>query len=273
MLHKCRKFMEKTVSDRIKVVQNNRLCFGCPKSGHQSKSCQSRSVCDVCHKQHPTCLHAQQSKEWSQSQEQPSTTQEKHRRISQYVQHKEATTPATSNRVVLEEADKQTAAIIPVWLSSSYQPVQEVLVYALLDSQSDTFVLGEIAESLEVKKEPVKLRISTMTSRTTLVDSQKIDDLQVRGFYTDKICSPPVYTRDFIPANRSHIPADETTKAWSHLKHLQGETAPLQDCEVGLLIGYNCSHRLCFQASCTAHGPWMECCWPQQSLPRLRWWH
>ncbi|KAI3352912.1 hypothetical protein L3Q82_019485 [Scortum barcoo] len=125
-------------------------------------------------------------------------------------------------------------------------PAQEVLVYALLDSQSDTtFVLSEIAESLEVSKEPIKLKLSTMTSRTTLVSSQRIDNLQVRGFYTDKkISLPPVYTRDFIPTNRSHIPTNETAKAWSHLEHLQGEMAPLQDCEVGLLIGYNCSQAL-----------------------------
>ena len=115
-----------------------------------------------------------------------------------------------------------------------------------MDSQSDTtFVLSEIAESLEVNKEPVKLKLSTMTSRTTLVSSQRIDNLQVRGFYTvKKISLPPVYTRDFIPANRSHIPTDETAKAWSYLEHLQGEISPLQDCEVGLLIGYNCSQAL-----------------------------
>ena len=35
MLHKCRKLMEKTVPDRIKFIQSERLCFGCLKSGHQ----------------------------------------------------------------------------------------------------------------------------------------------------------------------------------------------------------------------------------------------
>ncbi|XP_067432783.1 uncharacterized protein [Thunnus thynnus] len=253
-LHKCRKFMEKPVPDRIKFVQTERLCFGCLKSGHHSKSCNSRSVCDVCHKRHPTCLHAVRPKEeqnplqakQTQSQEKPSTSQEKHQERPQSTQPKGTTTAATSNRVILEEANTQTAAIIPVWLSSTSQAAQEVLVYALLDSQSDTtFILSEVAETLEVNKRQVKLKLSTMTSRTTLVSSQRVDNLQVRGFYTDKkISLPPVYTRDFIPANRTHIPTDETAKAWSHLEHLQGEIAPLQDCEVGLLIGYNCSQAL-----------------------------
>ncbi|KAL6457443.1 hypothetical protein MHYP_G00344060 [Metynnis hypsauchen] len=126
------------------------------------------------------------------------------------------------------------------------QPAQEVLVYALLDTQSDTtFVLREVADALEADKEQVKLKLSTMTSRTTVVSSQRMKDLQVRGFYSSKkIFLPPAYTRDFIPVNRAHIPTGETAKAWPHLEHLQEDVAPLQDCEVGLLIGYNCSQAL-----------------------------
>lgn len=37
-LHKCRKFMEKMMSERIKFVQAEKLCFGCLKSGHYPKS-------------------------------------------------------------------------------------------------------------------------------------------------------------------------------------------------------------------------------------------
>ena len=119
-------------------------------------------------------------------------------------------------------------------------------MYALLDFQSDTtYVLSEVAEALEANKEQVKLKLSTMTSRTTVVSSQRVNNLQVRGFYSGKkISLPPVYTKEFIPANRAHILTNVTAKAWSHLKHLQEGIAPLQDCEVGLLIGYNCSQAL-----------------------------
>ncbi len=37
-LHMCRKFMDKAVSDRIKFVQAEKLCFGHLKSGHHSKN-------------------------------------------------------------------------------------------------------------------------------------------------------------------------------------------------------------------------------------------
>ncbi|XP_030606244.1 uncharacterized protein LOC115794743 [Archocentrus centrarchus] len=276
-LHTCKRFMEKPVADRVRFIQVGRLCFGCLKHGHHSKSCNSRSVCDLCQKRHPTCLHEERNKEkqnspqarQTQGQEMSSMTQEG----AQSAQHQEITTPATSNTVILHGENAQTAAIIPVWISCTTQPAQEILVYALLDSQSDTtFVLNEVTEALDVNKEQVKLKLSTMTSRTTVVCSQRVTNLQVRGFYSSqRISLPPVYTRDFIPANRTHIPTNETAKAWHHLEYLQDEIAPLQDCEVGLLIGYNCSQALLPRevvsgkenqpyAQRTEHGAWMEHC-------------
>ena len=238
--------MWKKQSQTVKFVQAERLCFGCLKPGHVSKSCNQRSVCDTCNRRHPTCLHEERDKgQQSPSQDRSATSQERSRERPQATQ-RETIAVATSNRVILEENNKQTSAIIPVWLSSAAQPSQEVLTYALLDSQSDTtFVLSEVANALEADKEQVKLKLSTMTSRTTLVSSQRVNNLQVCGFYSNKkIHLPPTYTRDFIPANRTHIPTAKTAKAWPHLEHLQDDVAPLQDCEVGLLIGYNCSQAL-----------------------------
>ncbi len=247
IVHKCRKLMEKSVSDKIKFVQAEKLCFGCLKPGHFSRNCKSRSVCDMCHKMHPTCLHEEQIKEnLKLLQAKSSASEERQRERPPSVQPKEMTTVVTSNRVIIDEINMQTAAIIPVWISSITQPAQEILVYALLDSQSDTtFILNEVAEALDASKEQVKLKLSTMTSRTTVVSSQKVKHLQVRGFYSGKrISLPPVYTLEFIPANRTHIPTNETAKVWSHLNHLQDKIAPLQDCEVGLLVGYNCPQTL-----------------------------
>ena len=253
-LQKCRNLRDKPISDRITFIQAEKLCFGCLKLGHHSKSCNSRSVCDVCSKRHPTCLHEERSKEQqtqprterNTSKEKPRPSQERNNESTQSTQHQGVFTAATANRVLFHEPNMQTAAIIPVWLSATTQPAREILVYALLDSQSDTtFALSEVVEALEVTKEQVHLKLSTMSSKTTVVSSQKVNNLQVRGFFSGKkIALPPVYTREFIPANRTHIPTDETAKSWSHLEHLQGEIAPLQDCEVGLLIGYNCSQAL-----------------------------
>ena len=57
VLAKCRKFIERTIQDRVKFVQAERLCFGCLKTGHHSKTCENKGTCQICQKRHPTCLH------------------------------------------------------------------------------------------------------------------------------------------------------------------------------------------------------------------------
>ena len=67
------------------------------------------------------------------------------------------------------------------------------------------------------------------------------EGLKVRGIRSRTwVTLPQVYERDSIPANRSHIPTAETIKHQPHLKSLRDKLPPLQDVEVGLLIGYNC---------------------------------
>lgn len=227
------------MTDRVKFIQTEQLCFGCLKPGHHSKGCKNRSICEKCSKRHPTCLHEERVKE-EKKPPQDRTNQNNQAQIQ------EVTTTATTNRVICLEGNTQTAAIIPVWLSLITQPTKEVFVYALLDSQSDTtFILSEVAESLHTTKEPVKLELSAMTSKTTVVQSHRLKELQVRGFHSNKrISLPPIFKREFIPVNEDHIPTNKTVKAWPHLERLQTEIAPLQDCDVGLLIGYNCSQAL-----------------------------
>lgn len=158
----------------------------------------------------------------------------------------EITSTATSNQVMHNGNSTYASTIVPVWLSTTSNPEVEVLVYALLDSQSDsTFILQERAETLDAQMESVQLKLSTLASKQTVIPSHKLVGLQVRGFYSAKKISLPVtYSRDFIPASLSHIPTPKTARAWSHLEHLAEEIAPLIDCDIGLLIGYNCSQAL-----------------------------
>ncbi|KAK0141235.1 hypothetical protein N1851_021749 [Merluccius polli] len=127
-------------------------------------------------------------------------------------------------------------------MSTTANPEEEILVYALLDTQSDTtFILKDIADQLHVKQDLVRLKISTVTSIAKVASSHKLYGLQVRGLMADeRIKLPVTYTREYIPANKSDIPTCKTAKGWPHLEHLADEMPPELDCEVGLLIGYNC---------------------------------
>ena len=132
--------------------------------------------------------------------------------------------------------------IVPVWLSYKNCPSKEILTYALLDTQSDTtFILNDTASDLQLPCEPMKLSLSTMTSQHTKIDSTRVRDLQVRAFNSgDKVFINQAYTRDFIPADRSHIATRDTVDGWQHLHEIIDELPPIQSCEVGILIGYNC---------------------------------
>ncbi|XP_049331584.1 uncharacterized protein LOC125799285 [Astyanax mexicanus] len=252
----CRKFKERPVKERVKYVQTKKLCFACLRPGHHSKSCERRSVCNTCNGRHPTCLHEDRAKadEGVQADRQrESGKPSKGKEMSKEPKHSdtesttiEVTSIAMSNQVMHNGNSTYASTIVPVWLSTTRNPDAEVLIYALLDSQSDsTFILHERAEALDTQMDPVQLRLSTLASKQTVIPSHKLAGLQVRGFYSSKkIPLPVTYSRDFIPASLSHIPTPKTARAWSHLEHLAEEIAPLIDCEIGLLIGYNCSQAL-----------------------------
>ncbi|XP_058509227.1 uncharacterized protein LOC131475275 [Solea solea] len=136
--------------------------------------------------------------------------------------------------------------IVPVWVSSISNPGMERLVYALLDTQSDTvFIEQEVNNSLQTETHPVRLKLTTMIGKDALIHSQRVSGLRVRGYYSNILIDlPPTYTKDCIPVNRTHIPTCETARHWNHLTTIADEIPPQLECEVGLLIGYNCSRAL-----------------------------
>lgn len=104
-----------------------------------------------------------------------------------------------------------------------------------------TLVLDDVAQDLDANIENVCLRLSTMSTRSSVIPSQKLTNLQVRGYYLEKrIPLSPLFRQELIPADRSHIPTSETALKWPHLEHLADKIPPPLDCEIGLLIGYDC---------------------------------
>jgi hypothetical protein len=84
-----------------------------------------------------------------------------------------------------------------------------------------------------------------MTAQNSVIQCGSVSGQQVRGLTSAvKITIPHSYTRDFIPLDRSQIPTKNTDKKLSHLQELADELPPLQNCDVGLLIGCNCPQAL-----------------------------
>ncbi|XP_067945018.1 uncharacterized protein [Watersipora subatra] len=151
---------------------------------------------------------------------------------------------ATCNR--LKAATGLNSMIVPVWLSSSNQPDHEVLVYALLDTMSDTtFVTNQAVAQLDTLGQQTTLKLTTMTSKNKDTPCMMHNDLTIRGYKTtDKIKVPCAYTRDSIPLDRDHISTAEVAKSWAHLKMIACELPKLDNVEVGMLIGYDTSRAL-----------------------------
>ncbi len=224
-------FTSKSVEDKRKLILDNNLCFGCLRKGHISKDCRSKATCNICKKHHPTPLH----------EDRPSSAAVTFSHAMQAEQN------TSSLSCCVDSGDGgSTSMIVPVWISSTSTPERETLVYALLDTQSsNTFVDQEVCERMGTISEPIKLKLTTMMGKDSVVQSERVSGLRVRGFSSHGLISlPPAYTRDFIPLERSHIPTPETARRWNHLNEIALEIPMLLDFKVGLLIGYDCSRAL-----------------------------
>ena len=234
----CPTFARKPIEVKKSYIFENQLCFGCLRKGHSSKECKRRHTCGACGRPHPTCLHDDGDKRsilgtetgGEVAKEPTSSGDLTGREIH----------AATANTVLRRAS--ATSTIVPVFLSSIEEPHREILTYALLDTQSDSsFVLEGLLGELKVDTQPVHLKLSTMTAIDSVTASINVRGLQVRGLHSKKLIQlNHAYTRNFIPADKSSIPTKNTARQWSHLKHLANQLPPLQDCEVGLLIGNDC---------------------------------
>ncbi|KAK0144743.1 hypothetical protein N1851_016802 [Merluccius polli] len=120
VIAKCRKLAEKYIS---RSCQAEKLCFGCLKTGHHSRSCDNRSTCEKCQKRHPTCLHDDQFRERLRS------TPLRRDISKEILPKREIAATATTNRVMQEGPNTQTSLI-----------------------SDTTFILDEVAQDLDTAK-------------------------------------------------------------------------------------------------------------------------
>ena len=228
-LPNCPRFLQKSLADRRKFIQEQKRCYGCLRTGHGSRNCEQKHTCQLCKGKHPTCLHDNDFQPKKEMEAASSNTEK-------------AAALHTHGKV----KSTITSTIVPVWVSTEANPHKETLVYALLDTQSNTtFVDQTITNGLNAHSEPVKLKLTTMTDQGSDVPCERVTGLRVRGYTSNIVISiPSAYTKELIPSDPTHIPTNETAKSWPHLRPIANEVPPLLECEVGLLIGYNCAQAL-----------------------------
>lgn len=136
--------------------------------------------------------------------------------------------------------------LTPPWLCQCGSPRSTIRVWKglfmpCLTPKVTVFIDQEVSHSLQGKSHPVRLKLTTMIGKDELMHSERVSGLRERGYSSTIIIDlPTAYTKDCIPVNRTHIPTCETVRYWNHLTTIADETPPKLECEVGLLIGYNC---------------------------------
>lgn len=234
----CKMFLRKSLDERKSFLKEKGLCFGCLSEGHISKYCKKRRKCNKCSKFHPSCLHIGQNVDTNKESNGVLRSDNQNTAVAS----NDKGSHSGSSFFNRSTSTSLCSMVVPVYLSHRDTPSNERLVYALLDTQSDTtFALESTCQALGLSGADVKLSLSTMFAENKVVDSQRIQGLMVRGINSDeKVSLPDTYTRSIIPANRSHIPTPEMANSWPHLQELADHLMPCTDNEVGLLIGYNC---------------------------------
>ena len=250
LIEDCQRFKSMSVSERHNAVTRLGLCRGCLYRGHIWKDCRSRRRWEKCGCSHPTLLHddararprdASARREMGVVRD-ASNLQEKSR-IDRCTQ-----TQATSLKIGVEGdvplgPSCSHTMIVPVILRNEMEPTQQVIVYAVLDPQSDAcFASESTLKKISGQGEDVILQLNTMAGKTR-IETQRVTNLSVQGLSvgSGRIILPVTYSRDEIPTERWLIPKREITRKWRHLAHLEEELPPyFPDAEIGLLIGVNC---------------------------------
>ena len=197
----CKEFLSKTVDGRKAFARQKGLCFGCLSSDHVAKFCKQRKTCKVCNHLHPTSLHGDR-RDVAKGKEMH--TKNSDSKPSSSSQHSVSGCSSTS-LMNHSGMGHMSSMILPVYVSHESCPGNERLVYALLDSQSDTtFILEDTCSALGLSGVEVDLLLSTMYAENKLVKSSRISGLKVRGFNESESCSCCVYTANHASRPVSH---------------------------------------------------------------------
>ena len=172
------------MDDRSSFVWTNYLCYGCLCPGHRTRFCRNRILCKRCSKNHPTSLHGYVYK----PEDKKSNTLDETGDSTSSAQAQSTEVPTEGNKVdpkvtqihgvtlmTGSNSANKSSLILPVWISHRDNPDNELLIYALLDTQSDTtFVIDDTCQALGVEGLKTQLILSTIFARNQVIDSNRV---------------------------------------------------------------------------------------------------
>jgi hypothetical protein len=122
-LEHCEKFKNMNLQERNECVKRHGLCLASFMWGHRRRDCRHKKQCDVCKRYHPTFLH---DFAWARTMTPQVSTAVK------------PTANATTHCArCIDTGGNCFSPIMPVWLWHQDDPENMVMVFAILDNQSD----------------------------------------------------------------------------------------------------------------------------------------
>ena len=227
-LDECLRFIDMTVEERIKLIFHQKLCLTCfdkISDDHVAKTCKKKQICKICKDKHPTTLHGHNCK----------------------------TLKSLSVYQAGESVQQNISmSIVPVRISHQNNPLLEMIVYALLDENSQgVFAKDSVLDDLKVNKRQTCITTESINGRefdlANAVDGLIVKPMpeieQVYG--SAAILLPTGYSRETLPLHGREIPTKEKVKEWKHLERIL-EHLPKYDASIplGLIIGANCPKAL-----------------------------
>ena len=215
----CSCFAKLPHQDKIAIIRDSALCYGCLKQGHRSTDCRRRASCSICASRHPTSLHIDRSGGNSERSENGGPT---------------ATSCTTKGGASV--SFRPALPIVPVVL---HHGLERKCTLAFLDSGSThSFISEGLLKTLKLQSLP-----QTRLSLTTVDREVSITTRIVKGAWLSNknggniLEMPQLFSLENIPVDFADFRTQTEISKW---KHLEGVKLDLyQNEEVELLLGSN----------------------------------
>ncbi|XP_053698863.1 uncharacterized protein LOC128745815 [Sabethes cyaneus] len=160
-LVKCIKFGRMSATDRLSLVNINRLCLNCFRSDHFSRNCPSKYTCRFCKRRHHSLLHSGFGDNYSQRSASASTnvhsTTTGERSSTQVVSAASAI-PVNVNSSLPHKKTEKGMFMLTAVVVVTDRYGQEHFARALLDSASQPNLITErMAQILRLKRNKTKI--------------------------------------------------------------------------------------------------------------------
>ena len=244
-LEVCDKFMERTLTERIKFLVKQTFCYGCLKpmtEGHNAKTCAHRLTCTICKGNHATPLHGyapNKTPKQDRSQKIDGGENLKNNFDGFNNDLKFASVSGKAGSKVI------SMCIVPVRVQHK-DGKGMIQTYAMLENCSQgSFIHENLVKEIGVCGMKTILNLKTLHGERT-ENTMVVEGIKVAGMNDDSswLALPKLYARKEIPVDKEETTTPAKIKEWKHLMPISNGTVQRDDLQVDLLIGANCINAL-----------------------------